>query len=119
RDTFWHSRWSQNEAQPPHFLVMDYAEPLDISGLVYVARTDSENGHVKDYELYASMDGKEWGKPVAHGRFHWSTAEETVQLPTAVRARFLKFVMLSEQRGRAFASVAELEVIAGQSEKVK
>jgi hypothetical protein len=27
-----------------------------------------------------------------------------------VRARFLKFVMLSEQHGRPFASVAELNV---------
>ena len=32
-DTFWHSRWSSNEAQPPHFLVLDFARPLEIAGL--------------------------------------------------------------------------------------
>ena len=109
-DTFWHSRWSSNEAQPPHFLVIDYDHPLDIAGLTYTARTDMDNGHVRDYELYASLDGNDWGQPVARGHFHQDNSEETIQLATPVRARFLKFVMLSEQHGRPFASVAELNV---------
>lgn len=109
-ETFWHSRWSNDEAQPPHFLVIDYATPLDIAGLIYTARTDMDNGHVKDYELYASLDGQEWGDPVARGSFHEDSPQETIQLPKPVRARFLKFVMLSEQHGRPFASVGELTV---------
>jgi beta-galactosidase len=109
-ETFWHSRWSNDEAQPPHFLVIDYSRPLDIVGLVYTARSDSENGHVKDYELYASLDGKDWGEPAARGRFRQNSSEETIHLPVPVRARFLKFVMLSEQHDRPFASVAELDV---------
>ena len=113
-DTFWHSRWSSNEAQPPHFLVIDYARPLDIAGLDYTARTDMDNGHVRDYELYASLDGNQWGKPVAHGHFHPESIEETIQLATPVRARYLKFVMLSEQHGRPFATVAELSVEVAQ-----
>ena len=68
-DTFWHSRWSQNEARPPHFLVIDYSHTINISGLVYTARTDGDNGHVKDYEVYASNDAKAWGTPVARGSF--------------------------------------------------
>jgi len=109
-DTFWHSRWSHNEAQPPHFLVLDYSHPLDITGLTYTARTDMDNGHVRDYELYASRDGQDWGQPVARGHFREDSPEETIQLSTPVRARYLKFVMLSEQHGRPFASVAELNV---------
>jgi beta-galactosidase len=108
-ETFWHSRWSNNEAQPPHFLVIDYAQSLTITGLRYVARTDMDNGHIKDYELYASLDGSDWGKPVARGQFQ-DDPEETIHLATPVRARYLKFVMLSEQQGRAIASVAELSV---------
>jgi beta-galactosidase len=107
-DTFWHSRWSSNEAQPPHFLVIDYSKPLDIAGLIYTARGDSENGHVKDYEVYASADAKNWGVPVAHGRFPEYSPETTIQFPKPVTTRYLKFVMLSEQRDRPFASVAEL-----------
>jgi beta-galactosidase len=108
-ETFWHSRWSKDEAKPPHFLVIDYAHPLKITGLHYVARTDMDNGHVKDYELYASLDGKDWAKPVARGQFE-DDPEETIHLAAPVRARYLKFVILSEQQGRAIASVAELSV---------
>jgi hypothetical protein len=68
-----------------------------------------DNGHIKDYELYASLDGSDWGKPVARGQFQ-DDPEETIHLATPVRARYLKFVMLSEQQGRAIASVAELSV---------
>jgi beta-galactosidase len=110
-DTFWHSRWSQDEAQPPHFLVIDYATPQNIAGLIYTARADGDNGHVKDYELYASNDGQTWGDPVARGRFPRDRSEETIQLARPVTARYLKFVILSEQRGRAFATVAELELL--------
>jgi len=118
-DTFWHSRWSQDEARPPHFLVIDYAQPLDVAGLIYTARTENENGHVKEYELYASLDGKDWGQAVARGRFRRSSPDEAIRLSSPVRARFLKFVMLSEQRGQPFASVAELEVVEAGSGKVK
>ena len=114
-ETFWHSRWSNDEAQPPHFLVIDYDHPLEITGLTYTARTDGDNGHVRDYELYASLDNKAWGKPVARGRFRQDTSEETIQLSTPVQARYLKFVMLSEQHGRAFATVAELNVVVAKS----
>jgi len=109
-ETFWHSRWSHDEAKPPHFLVIDYAQPLDISGVTYTARSESENGHVKDYELYTSLDGKSWGDPVARGSFHHAGFGETIQLAHPVTARYIKFVILSEQRGRPFASVAELNV---------
>jgi beta-galactosidase len=107
-DTFWHSRWSHDEAQPPHFLVIDYAQPVDISQLIYTARADGDNGHVKDYEVYAGNDAKEWGTPVAQGSFDEDHPVETIQFARPVTARYLKFVILSEQHGRPFASVAEL-----------
>jgi hypothetical protein len=109
-ETFWHSRWSHDEAQPPHFLVLDFGKPLDISALIYTARTDSENGHVKDYELYASNDAQSWSDPVARGRFPSRASEQRIGLAHPVTARYLKFVILSEQRDRPFVSVAELEV---------
>jgi beta-galactosidase len=92
---------------------------LDVAGLIYTARTDNENGQVKEYELYASLDGKDWGDAISRGRFRRSNPEETIRLSSPVRARFLKFVMLSEQRGQPFASVAELEVVEAGREKVK
>ncbi len=118
-DTYWHSRWSQNEAQPPHFLVIDYSHPVDISRLIYTARADGDHGHVKDYELYISMDGKDWGTSVAHGSFDEDNSGETIRLARPVRARYLKFVILSEQHGRPYASVAELEAVEAPNVKLE
>ncbi len=109
--TFWHSRWSGDAAQPPHFLVIDYGQPLNFEGVRYVARADNENGHVKDYEIYLSGDGQEWGKPAAKGSFRGDASDEVVQLRKTIRARYVKFVALTEQNGQPFASVAELEAI--------
>jgi beta-galactosidase len=76
-----------------------------------VARADSNNGHVKNYELYLSDDGQNWGAPAAQGRIAKDAEEKTIQLAQPRKARYLKFVALSEQEGNPFASVAELEVV--------
>jgi beta-galactosidase len=109
--TFWHSRWSDDAAQPPHFLVIDLGQPLNLEGIRYVARTDMANGHVKDYEIYLSGNGQEWGKPAAKGSFRGDASDEVVQLRKTIRARYVKFVVLNEQNGQPFASVAELEAL--------
>lgn len=111
-NTFWHSHWSGMPATPPHYLEIDYAQPVNIAGVRYIARgNDSANGHVKAYEVYLSNDAKEWGTPVAKGEIASNADEQTLELPRPVKARYLKFVALSEQHGRPFATVAELEVI--------
>jgi beta-galactosidase len=112
--TFWHSRWSKDAAQPPHHLVIDYGRPVNMSGLTYLARSDSRDGQVKDYEIYLSDNGKDWDKPVARGSFNKDSDEETVQFSKPVKAQYLKFVVLSEQRGKHFASIAELEIIEAE-----
>jgi len=110
--TYWHSHWSGgNAAKPPHCLVIDYGQPLGIAGVTYTARTDKDNGHVKDYEVYLSNDGQTWGAPAAKGRIARETTEETIQLRKPVNARYLKFVILSEQNDQPFAAVGELEIL--------
>ncbi len=70
-----------------------------------------DHGHVKDYEIYFSGDGKTWGQPAAKGAFRKGAFTQTVRLPRIVTARYLKFVALSEQSGQAFATAAEISVI--------
>ena len=113
-DTFWHSRWSQDEAHPPHFLVIDYSHAIDISGLIYTARTDGDNGHVKDYEVYVSQDGQTWNSAVAKGSFRRDADVKTIRFAKPVKGRYVKFVVLSEQDGRPFASIAELQPITDE-----
>jgi hypothetical protein len=115
-DTFWHSHWSDgNVPKPPHFLVIDYGEPLNLSGVHYVARADMDNGHVKEYEVYLSNDGQEWGSPAAKGRIPRDAGDQLIQFRNPTSARYLKFVALSEQNNQPFASVAELEAVKAAS----
>lgn len=111
-DTFWHSRWSDPAARPPHTLVIDFGRSLDVSAVVYEARRDMDHGHVKDYEVYLGPDGQTWGPPAAKGAFHNGDLTQTIRLARPTAARFLKFVALSEQSGGPFATVAELSVVA-------
>jgi len=110
-DTFWHSRWSGVPAQPPHFLVVDYEREVNIAAIHYIARYGNDNGHVRDYEIYLSKDNENWGEPVLKGLISRDAQDETFELPKPTKARYLKFVALSEQRRQPFATIAELEVI--------
>jgi beta-galactosidase len=110
-DTFWHSRWSPSVAPPPHSLTIDFGQPLNIAAVVYEARRDMDHGHVKDYEVYLSRDGKTWGQPVARGTFSKGALTQTIRLAQPVSGRFLKFVALTEQSGAPYATAAELSVI--------
>jgi beta-galactosidase len=109
-DTFWHSRWSGDAANPPHFLVIDFTRQLNVATITYTARKENANGHVRDYEIYLSDNSRDWDRPAAKGRFRRDAEEETIRLPEPVKARYHKFVALSEQAGQPFASVAELDV---------
>jgi beta-galactosidase len=109
-DTFWHSRWSGEAAQPPHYLIIDFATQLNVAAITYTARKDMDHGHVRDYEIFLSNDAKVWEAPAAKGRFRRGADEETIRLPQPVKARYLKFVALSEQTGQSYATVAELDV---------
>ena len=110
-DTFWHSHWSKKPAQPPHHLIIDFSEPLNVAAVVYTARRMNPNGRVKDYEIYFSPDGKRWGKPAAAGSFPKGEPQTTVRLAEPQKARYMKFVALSEQADQPFAAVAELDIV--------
>jgi len=109
--TFWHSHYSGGPVKPPHFISVDFGKELNISAVVYTARTGNRNGNVKDYEIYFSNKVDDWGAPLVKGRFQKRQDEETVRLSKPVKARYMKFVAISEQQNQPFASVAELDVV--------
>lgn len=110
-DTFWHSRWSSDQASYPHELVIDFGAPLKIKGIVYRGRQDLENGRVKDFEVKFSADGKQWDIPGKAGALVNSDEPQNIMLDRPVGARFMKFIAKSEVKGHAFASIGELDVI--------
>lgn len=111
--TYWHTNYSEKETKPPHTIVVDLGKSETYKALRYLPRQDGGiNGRVKDFELYLSENGSDWGSPVLKGSFK-DTAAWT-RLPFAPKsAHYFKFVALSEQHGQPWSSVAELDLVKG------
>ena len=94
--------------------MIDFGEPRKLQGIAYWGRRDLENGRVKDYKIYFSTDGKQWGQPALAGRFTNTDAEQRAKLEKPLTARYLKFVVESEVNGRPFASIADLDILPAE-----
>jgi beta-galactosidase len=110
-DTFWHSRWSWDPTKNPNELVIDFGETIQAKGFTYCGRSDMENGRVKDYEVYFSTDGNQWGAATKTGTLGNTSTPQSVVFDAVVSARFMKFVAKSEINHKTFASIAELSII--------
>ena len=111
--TFWHTEYWGSEPTCPHTLVIDMVKIYEVTAFTYLARQDgSENGRVKAFEVYLSLDGKNWGKAVASGELKNTTALQVVKLQKATAGRYLKLVAKSEVNGKAWSSAAEVGIQA-------
>ena len=110
-ETYWHTMYSITMANYPHWIDFDASETKVMKGFVYTPRQGNGNGRVKDYEIYVSQDGKEWGSPVVKGSFKNSENEQRVMFKEPVKARYIRFKALSEQGGNDFASGAEFVLL--------
>lgn len=123
--TCWFSRMADIPTRPPHCLIVDLVYPRMLCGIRYTPRQGKGNitSRVRDYELYLSADGAEWGAPVAKGAFPDSADPQIINFPSS-QARFFKLVMLGEINSpapelmkrepfpnRATCSVAELDIV--------
>lgn len=110
--TIWHTAYGANTPTCPHEIVVDMAKEYNVTAFIYQGRSDSENGRVKNYELYFSNDGVTWGTTVSKGTLANTSAEQVIVLSKMVTARYFKFVALSEVNGNAWSSAAELSIQA-------
>ncbi len=113
-NTIWHTMYSVTQAKYPHWVDLDTGEERTLKGITYYPRQDNSNGNVKDYAIYVSQDGKIWGKPVCKGSFENTQNEKKVLFPSPIKARFVRFMALSEQYGNDYASGAEITVLEEQ-----
>ena len=112
-NTFWHTEYWGTEPACPHTLVVDMVDTYQVTAFTYIARNDgNQNGMVKAYEVYLSMNGTDWGSPVAKGNFQNTTAMQVARLTTPTQGRYLKFVALSEINGNKWTSAAEIGIQA-------
>jgi hypothetical protein len=109
--TFWHSRYSGTRAEYPHELSIDLGATYQLVGLRYLPRQDGNpNGQIAGYEFYASQDANQWGAPVRTGEFTTSAAPQQLTFPPTL-ARYVRLRATSGQGGRAYAAVAELNLL--------
>ena len=111
--TFWHTAWGASETSHPHTIIVDMKKIYDVTAFTYLGRQDgNQNGMVKGYSVYLSVDGNNWGTAVASGEFKNTTALQVAKLSKATPGRYLKFVATSEINGKAWASAAEISIEA-------
>lgn len=113
-DTHWHTRYAGDTPQPPHALAIDLGEPLAVSGFCLLPRASGDNGTIADCELQVRGAADEPWQTVARTTF----AADDVHAPRVVRldaprpaVRQVRVVAHGEVRGRAWASLAEFEVL--------
>lgn len=82
--TQWHTQWNGAEPPPPHSFIVDMGHGAKVGGFRYLPRQDkSTNGLIARFRFYTSVDGRDWGKPVAEGDLTTigeSRAEKTVRV---------------------------------------
>mgnify|MGYP001768936267 CR=1 FL=1 len=74
-NSMWHTDFQFRETRPPHEMVVDFGASYEVSGFVYVPRTDRGNGTIGRYECFLSDNRKDFGQPVASGEFAPPSAE--------------------------------------------
>ena len=100
--TMWHSANASTDPLPQS-ITIDLGGSHEINRMAYVPRT-SGNGIITAYNLYASMDGKEFNL-LASGKWEENSATKYVDFP-ATKASFLKLEATAGVKG--FASAAEI-----------
>jgi lysophospholipase L1-like esterase len=107
----WHTQWVRAAPPSPHEIQIQLGGSATLNGFVYVPRQDgSQDGMIKDYEFYVSMDGVNWGSPVATGA--WAADATEKQVPFAsTTGQYVRLRALSEVNGNPWTSMAELYVL--------
>ena len=104
--SFWHTQFEPKEPPFPHEIIVDMEEDHIIHSFEYIPRQGSSHPRIKDFQLFLSIDGKTWKKPVLKGIF--KDSEDTQDFSVnKIKARYFKLEGLSGYTRKA-ASVGEI-----------
>ena len=110
--TIWHSAYGVTVTKYPHWIDFDASEEKTMKGFTFLPRQEGQNGWVKDYEIYVSQDGANWGEPIMKGQFERNADLKKVTFKQPVKARYIRLRALNEWSGNDFGSGAEFTLIA-------
>ena len=110
-ETIWHSDWSDQQFQQPHFIEVDMKEVLTVKGLDYLPRQEQSNGRIAEYKLEVSTDGKSWETVIEKGRFRNSSQRQQKMFDQARQMRYFRLTTLREVSNSFYSSIAEIGVV--------
>jgi len=108
--TFWHTRFGPVDPMP-HQIVIDIGREIAIKGFTYLPRQDLARGHFAQCAVYCSNDPSNWGEPVATANFKGGYSLDRIDFKKPVKARYLKFAILSAVDHGPLACAAEIDVV--------
>ncbi len=112
--TMWHSYWKDDKKLPtdyPYNIDVNIGGLYPVNAVTYLPRENLGNGTVKGYEVWTARFPGQYTK-VAEGEFAPFTKVEArkIEFP-ATWARFVRVVFTSSQRGEAYGSAAEIDIL--------
>ena len=115
-NTFWHSEYSPTNAALPHSFTIDMKQQYNIAGLSYLPRQDgNKHGNIGQHQISVSVDGNNFGSPVAFGTFLDDQTQKNVSFEP-VPARYVRINALSEAGNRGpWSSAAEFNIYSAYS----
>jgi hypothetical protein len=107
-DTYWHSAWSKNETDFPHWIDIRLSAIESIRKLRFLQRQNQENGRIPRMIIEAKV-ADEW-VIIREVTLPNSTDWIDVELDNPIVTRELRIKPLREVGGNKWASLAELEI---------
>jgi len=109
-DTMWMTEQEEKKPSHPHEARIDLGRETVIQGIGIYPDLRIRAGTPRNYEVYAGADGKEWGDPVAAGRFDSIQPRMMIVPKETIKARFIRLVFLTDFWDVHFSSLKEVDV---------
>jgi len=108
--TLWMTEQGNRRPGHPHEVQIDLGRETAMRSIGIYPHLKIRAGTPREYKVYVSADGKEWGDPIAAGKFGRIEYCMVIALKKRIKARFIRLVFLSDFWSVHFSSVGEVDV---------
>ena len=109
--SMWHTPWTGTPKGFPHEVVIDLGQEIKLSGLHLRQRNDgNRGGKIRSLKIETCLDGRSWRIAFADLELLEGAERQTFSFSAPTTVRYLRLTPLGSHEGRAWASLAELEV---------
>ena len=107
--TFWHTQWTPTSPNPPHHIILDMAEQLDVKGFYFYTRQNSANGRPRKVQILVSTDNQDWSNIGTWDLSNIITRQE-ITLSDLKKFRYVRFNFneATNYAGGVHATMAEI-----------